>query len=471
MRPDELHARLTADLAPLPTSSARSYSAVLAAVRQRRIRRRTGWGVGIIAVAASVILAVILATGDSGAHRETVRPATSPAAAPSVRSADVDGDGRLDQISISGNRVLVHSSRFGQLAVRIPLAGLEFEPTGAAADVNGDGSAEIVLAHRTADGRDDLLVTLAGTQLQYVTFAGDMPWLLPVESNVAQATGWMCVRRASSVSLVTVDATPQTAGDVVGWHVQRETLTLRPGSSRFDTSPGPVLPVTTEQGARDYVNRFLGCGASGGVRAFVAARPLTIPLPGSSDVDGDGRPDGWHLEAGTRAGANGLSDPWLVLVGSRVGTVRVRVNATGVFLNSSATAADLDGDGRAEIVLPTDGGLEVARLVEGTLAIVTVPDTDRPFMLEDSLIGHTQTEWSCIGANGVIGAAGRVIIATRSPDIVDAGTGSGTVTTTTYRFAGSRLEAIAHASLHGSAADAVWFPVTYTEGCGVFHDN
>jgi hypothetical protein len=223
-----------------------------------------------------------------------------------VRAADFIGDG-LDDLAVadaSGVEVFLNNGKGGFYRPKPVVAGLE--PTGlTVADVNGDGTPDLVVSNRFGD-----VLVLYGR--------GDGSFLPadPVDKRVALA-----VQSAGPLSAAT-------------------SILAEPGKNRV---------VMTREGAQSVLG-----DASSGLLA-----PSAVVL---ADLDGDGIPD--------LIVANSGSNNLLVRRGLPGGGFGPPVNGSyGIFTGTepvSVTVADLDGDGRPDLVVANEGSNDVSVLLNSS---------------------------------------------------------------------------------------------------------
>lgn len=208
MTPEEFRTRAERALAPIEPDPL-SYARLRASAGRRRSRGRAGVAAALAASAVLVTVAVGLAVRPDRGREPAVSVDVTPTASPApvaARHGDVDGDGRVDRVTLveDGDRAAA-TWRWGVEAVLTSGRTVTaWRPEGAEAnesqdvagvfDVDRDGRAEVVVrAGATASSTGYLLLTLLGTDLRWVEGADGEPFFLEIggDPNVAMHL-WGC---------------------------------------------------------------------------------------------------------------------------------------------------------------------------------------------------------------------------------------------------------------------------------------
>ncbi len=318
-----------------------------------------------------------------------------PVGITALGSGDVNGDGRADLISGDGSwhrspegRIVTEPGRvyidvateggFRRLwegAVPAPLVAAEV------ADLTGDGIPEVALALGWQQYVAGAAVHLWILRRTGEDFAIDRPWTLETErSQVAflqaidvDGDGITDLQMGAFDSRYQVSAvqvrrdTGRVRGSSGSW-----TLTglprVRMGMSRIALPAGPGGPLT------QIVGRVYGdsLGALGDLYVEESAGPRPLPAwqgvntLAAADLDGDGQPellvaDGWHMDYGRLARAR-LA---LLRPGRHGWSYELIEDVPGPSRLEVLTAADLDGDGRQEVLARSALGVRIWRLAGG----------------------------------------------------------------------------------------------------------
>jgi hypothetical protein len=311
-----------------------------------------------------------------------------------VAAADLNGDGRPDLVAFNGSEnlsVLLDTTVPGATTPsfapqeEFDSGGGAFQP--AIADLNGDGRPDLV----TGRSMSVLLNTTAAPTAAAPSFsarsaspAGSTPW----SATTADLNG------DGRPDVVTVD---HGAGAVSVLLDATEPGATAPGFSARQGFPAGVKPdsVATADlngdGRPDLVAADEGAGTvsvmlnetSPSASSASLAAPVGFAVAGAdpssvttADVNGDGRPD-------------------LIATNSGAGTVSVLLDttapgattpsfagqqefATGDTTPESVTTADLNGDGRPDLVVADGGGDTVSVLLNTTAPGATIPSFAAP---------------------------------------------------------------------------------------------
>jgi hypothetical protein len=252
-----------------------------------------------LVTAGGYVLTLLPGNGDGTFAGERLSPA--PAAARRLVAGDFDGDGRIDCVLATGDgraryTTMRGDGRGGFRAIAAGSLGEEATTEIAAADLNGDGKLDLVLARRAT--------------------------VLLGEGN-----GAFFAPRSFSDSAIGRSADRLALGDV-------------DGDGRLDLA-------LVRQGAREVA---ILLGARDGT--FAAERAVDVGAPARhaalADLDGDGKLD---LAVGTDVDLR-------LLYGRGDGTFEPPLPFALGLPVASVAAADLDGDGRIDLVLAHEGRAE-----------------------------------------------------------------------------------------------------------------
>ncbi|MHB8420205.1 MAG: FG-GAP repeat domain-containing protein [Myxococcales bacterium] len=332
-----------------------------------------GDGVPDLAVAHPGLSAVgiLLGTGDAAFGPEVLL-AVGPGPS-AVALADFDGDGRLDLAVANGGGATVDVllQQAGGGFVEAPGAPLALPGPGpaalAAADLNGDGVVDLVVADqgRSSAGVGEVSVFLGAGAGTFQPPAAVPVGLGPLALAVADLDG---------------DGVLDLAAACV--RDQTVTVLLGLGDGGFAEPPAAVLPLPAAplalaavdlsgRGLPDLV--ALGEGADGGAlaifpnqaqRPWFGGSPLIVPAGravaalASGDFDGDGRADLAVLDQGT-----GSAGVFLDRTADGGIAFALMASYAAGRSPSALAVADLDGDGRPDMAIADTGGGFVAILL------------------------------------------------------------------------------------------------------------
>ncbi len=338
--------------------------------------------------------------------------------------ADLDGDGRLDLADVDGRVLLQDPAAPGRFLAPASLPGPSVRAAGlAAGDVDGDGHVDLVLAPVS----DTRLLVYRGDPARPGAFlpplesaalwTGGLPAGASLDLVDVDGDGRLdvLVRRTGSVRSLTVLQDPTTAGRFVGpavaegdallayldvtgdgrldrvrLEVSKAVLTLTPAGTTL-APPAPLAgtgdaPAFLElvdldgDGLLDVVSTDAdgsitfhqsdptrpGAHLPGVLLALVTIGPSVTPprLTAVGDVDGDGLPDLVVLDPGRDAVQVLLQTP------VRGQFAPPLVLASGGRSPHEVVVADVDGDGRADLVVANFGGLYVTDMAGSGVAVL-----------------------------------------------------------------------------------------------------
>ncbi len=248
----------------------------------------------------------------------------------SIAVADFNGDGKLDVVTSGESSsvpfaasVLLGNGAGGFEPVAEYSSGGDDDNSVAAADLNGDGNPDIVVANwYGVNGRDAAIGVLLGN--------GDGTF----KPTVSYDPGGVI---ANAVAIADVNRDGKL-----------DVLVAETGCNSCSTSGIAVL-LGNGDGTFQSAKTF-GTGGSGGAEGFFAGESLAV-----ADVNGDGKPD--------VAVVNSESNTVAVLLGNGDGTFQSAVTyGTGGSYPDAVAISDLNGDGNPDLV--------VVNQSEGTLAVL-----------------------------------------------------------------------------------------------------
>jgi hypothetical protein len=283
-----------------------------------------------------------------------------------VVAADLNGDGKLDLLTanLSSSTVSVRlgtgTGSFGGMALYSTGAG-SFPLSLAVADVNGDGHPDVLTANSLLNTVGVLLGTGTGTfsnRTDYSTGATSNPNCLAVAD----------VNADGHPDVLTANTGNNTVGVLLGTSAGGfgavATYAVGPLSGPHSLAVADVngdgqLDVLTANSTADAVGVLLGTGQGG----FGAAMPYAVGLNSRpfavavADVNGDGQLDVLTANSGT--GTTG------VLLGTGMGSFGpVRTYSTGPTSQPLGLAvADVNGDGHPDLLAATGNAPTVCLLL------------------------------------------------------------------------------------------------------------
>ena len=275
-------------------------------------------------------VAVLLGNGN-GTFQAAVAYSTGGLSSPyEVVSADVNGDGKPDIIAANSNTasvgVLLNNGNGTFLPVTTYSSGANTSPYGVAiGDVNGDGLADIITANYFGDSAGVLLNDGYGSfqpVVLYSTGSGGHPHRVSLAD----------VNKDSKLDIITANFNNNSAGVLLG-----------NGNGTFQ--PQATYPIGPNQYPYGAV---------------------------AADIDGDTKPD--------LVAVNGTGNVAQVLLGTGSGTFQPFSSfATGSNSTPVTVAvADLNGDGRPDIVTGNQSNNTVSVLLNTSVVLATQPSLAAP---------------------------------------------------------------------------------------------
>jgi hypothetical protein len=278
-----------------------------------------------------------------------------------VAVADVNGDGRADLVTAnlgSGTVSVLLGNGNGTFQSAVNFAVGNFPSGVAVADVNGDGRADLVVANQNSNNVSVLLGNGNGTFQTAQNFAtGYAPVLVAVADVNGDGRPDLVVTNATSntvsVLLGNGNGTFQSA---VNFTVGSTPLAVAVADVNGDGRPDLVVANRGPFGTPgNTVSVLLGNGNGtfqSAVNYTVGSFPDAVAV---ADVNGDGRPD--------LVVANELSSTVSVLLGNGNGTFQSAVNFAVGSDPTSVAVADVNGDGHPDLVVANLGPNSVSVLL------------------------------------------------------------------------------------------------------------
>jgi putative cell wall-binding protein len=320
-----------------------------------------------VAAVTAAVVGLPLATPAPSAGAATVIPelrwekVIGPVKESSPVLADVDGDGRLDIAVGSRNGNLIVVGPDGEALPGWPQAtGDPIDSSPAVADTDGDGRAELFVGTGTYERTGGSLVSYRASGARRFTFdARDKVFARP-SVHSSPAIGDVAGSTTLDVSFGTLglqsiwsleqdgvrhQGFPYYADDTV---FSSAALVDVDGDGRRDiviggdSTPGP--PVDWKGG---MVRAIRG---NGSLIWEYRVDDIVRSSPSVGDVNGDGRPD---IVFGTGDSAGGVDSVKVFALGLDGKLLPGWPQTTDGVTNASPTLADLDGDGRLDVVLGT----------------------------------------------------------------------------------------------------------------------
>ena len=321
------------------------------------------------------------ATTASFAPQQTFATGTYPR---SVTAADVNGDGKPDLIvanalDVSSNTVSVLLNTTAPGATTASFAAQQTFPTGTnprsvtAADLNGDGKPDLIAANFGSNTVSVLLNTTApgATTASFAaqqTFAtGSSPWNATAADLNGDGKPDLIVANFGSNTVSVLLNTTAPGATTASFAAQQ---TFATGTAPFHVTAadlnGDGMPdlIVANHGS-DTVSVLLNTTAPGATTPSFAAQQTFATGTGpasvtAADVNGDGKPDLIVANFGSNTVSVLLNTPVTITTSTGTGTIIDLVNPTGV----SSTAAN--GTYGAGAVIPINVTFAAAVTVTGT---------------------------------------------------------------------------------------------------------
>ena len=351
----------------------------------------------------------------------------------SVTTADVNGDGKPDLIVANGgsNTVSVLLNTTAPGASTLSFAAQQTFATGStpysvtAADVNGDGTSDLIVANDFSDTVSVLLnTTTPGASTP--SFAAQQTF---GTGNLPQSVTTADVNGDGKPDLIVANTNGKTVSVYLNTTTPGATTPAFSAQQTFATGSGPQSVATADMNgdgkpdlivannSSNTVSVLLNTTTPGATTPSFAAQQsfATGSLPDSvtaADVNGDGKPD--------LIVANNSSNTVSVLLNTTVpGATTPSLSAQHAFatgsLPRSATVADVNGDGTADLILANYNSNNISVLtntqfaasvspaaVTGTIhyAIPQVSFASSPLAFGNVVVGNTSTKTETLSNTG-----------------------------------------------------------------------
>ncbi len=302
------------------------------------------------------------ASASSFATQQTYATGTTPA---SVTAADVNGDGKPDLIVANdGNNtvsVLTNTTAPGasspSFATQQTFATGAYSQSVTAADMNGDGKADLIVANASSNTVSVLLNTTAAPTASAPSFVAQQPFATGSTGSAPQ-------------SVLTADINGDGKPDLIVANNNDNTVSVLLNT----TAPGAIIPSFATQ------------------HSFATGRcPYSVT---AADVNGDGKPD--------LIAANQCETTVSVLLNTTApGASTPSFAAQQTFTTGtspiSVTAADVNGDGKPDLITADEGSNTLSVLLNTTTPGATTPS----FATQQTFgTGHQPTSVTTADVNG-----------------------------------------------------------------------
>ena len=355
-----------------------------------------------------------------------------------VTAADVNGDGKPDLIMAnSGNNtvsVLPNTTPPG--AVSTSFATMQNFGTGngtdsvTTADVNGDGKRDIIVAN-SSDGTVSVLLNTAAPGVSIPTFATQQTFSAGIEPNNVTAADLNGDGRPDIVvtddlqhTVVVLLNTTAPGNTLLSFTPQQAFLSgsNRPNSVAIADVNGDGksdLIMATQGNDSNNISVLLNTTAPGATTPSFAAAQTFATGSGNpnfittADINGDGKSD--------LVATNGGNAVSLLLNTTAPGTMTLSFAAAQSFSTpngpSSVTAVDIDGDGRPDLIA-SNSAFAIPSNTVSVLLNTTAPGASAPSFATQQAFATGEYPHSVIATD--INGDGKL-------DIVVANTGNGTI--------------------------------------------
>ena len=277
-----------------------------------------------------------------------------------ILAADLDNDGRLDLVVAGGERVFVlHGRGDGQFDVASSVAAGDHPVDLAIADLDGDGLRDLAVANHDTN----YVTLLFGTPDGGFEPRGHSRFQVDVSPH-PHAVRLQDIDADGHADLFVDDRTPESIRLFlgVGDGTFSESTTIEVGGDPYrgmalaDLNGDGRLDLVTPN--PDHLSVLVGDG-SGGFARDVVLRPEFNPFSVvAADLNGDGFAD---LAAASGEGVGSLA----IWLGGAEGSFRAAGHYEIAIGPTKSGTVDLTGDGRAEVLVASYTGSEVAILTGG----------------------------------------------------------------------------------------------------------
>ncbi|MBW2733620.1 MAG: VCBS repeat-containing protein, partial [Deltaproteobacteria bacterium] len=324
----------------------------------------------------------------------------------SIAVADLDRDGKLEIAAITGEGYLVIINHRGELKMKSDVVvpgsnayGFGWGGSLAIGDMNNDGAPEITYG-RTV----------------FTTLGGELKWVFDGEGSNSALSLLADVDEDGQLELIAGRAAYKYDGTRL-WQTEGLPNNLLPGVGDFDRDGKPEVVLVGRYPKQDDVEDRGKVWVVSGETGELVAGPLVLPdlppkagaggPPTVADFDGDGKP-----EIGI-ANANYYSVTKVNLslpnVGNRLSTLWKQINHDLSSSVTGSTVFDFEGDGKAEVVYNDecylwvyDGTTGAVRFATQTTSFTAneaslVADVDGDGRAEMVMIANraSPTRWHC----------------------------------------------------------------------------
>ena len=305
---------------------------------------------------------------------------------------DVNNDGKLDVVASQPGVVAVfYGNGDGTFTAGPRYAGLPDLTQVSITDIDGDGNLDIVLATSTAGVfTDGCCGDVTGAPLfQILMGRGDGTFVDSVAYNQGYYNGSQAALESFGPQIATGDFNGDRKSDALVFTASNTssggTLSVLPGdgTGRFGTpipssiNVGPTMIVTASINKDGNADAVVAGGSdvsvllNQGNGTFAGEQDYTLPSPAVSLVTGDFNGDGLtDIAVGVtpafgNAGASGV----YVLLGKPNGTFATPVQIDTSVDPTGLTAADINADGKTDLVVADAGNFQNGSAVNGALHV------------------------------------------------------------------------------------------------------
>jgi hypothetical protein len=290
-------------------------------------------------------------------------------------SADVNGDGKADLIVLNGDSdtvsVLTNNGN-GSFAAKVDYATGSRSMSVTSADVNGDGKADLIVTSYNSNTVSVLTNNGNGSFAAKVDYATGAE---PVSVTSADVNGdgkadLIVANWSGTVSVLTNNGNGSFAAKVdytIGWYAHSVTSADINGDGRADLIVAKIgdknISVLTNNGNGTFAAQVEYVTSDYPWFDGLVDYPWIVT---SADVNGDGKAD----LIVTNSGNNTVQ----VLLNNGNGTFAAKVDYATGLKPSSVTSADINGDGKADLIV-ANGGSNTLSVLMNTFATVAPAPT------------------------------------------------------------------------------------------------
>jgi len=391
----------------------------------------------------------------------------------SLAAADINGDGKPDVVvtNLHANTVSVLLNTTVSGAITSDFAARQTFATGAnpiavaAADINGDGRPDLIVAN-VDDGTISTLLNITATGAMMPSFAAQKSFttgspvsITSVDLNSDGKLDVIVANAGSNTVSVLLDATG-LADTAINFATQQpfntgsypgSTITADIDGVDYNGSGKPdVIVANTLGNTISILRNITPPGAN--TPSFSAQQVLTTgtnPMAlAVADVNGDGKPDLLAANMGDNTVSVLLNTTVPGSASPKFATQQTFATGTGPY---SLTTTDIDGDGKPDLIVANSGGGGVSVLLNTTVAGAALPSfsTQQHFATGASFTSVIAADINGDGkpdliVSNFITSTGSVLINTTAP-----GTGAPNFATPQPFAAGSNPQSIITADING----------------------